>query len=190
MYEGFARLASDIVGFLPRLPEVAFSFLIGYLVLSIILTLFSHALSASHVHKALITILRSLLSVVLWVILTAHILRGLGLSQIAVTISGSLLVIGLAIANGAQSTVADIISGLFLAKDPDFDIGYLVKSGETEGIIESIDIRKTRIRTRDGILHVVPNSLIDKERWQVLSRTERTTALARIRGKLQARKKG
>jgi len=186
MYLGFQNLLSDITNFLPRIPEVVFSFLIGYLIITISIQLFTHTLRIADVHKALIAILKSLVSIVLWIVLSAHLLRNLGLSQIAVTLSGSLIIIGLAIANGAQSTVADVIAGLFLARDPDFDIGFRVKSGETEGVIESIDIRKTRIRTANDTLHVVPNSLIDKERWQVIERRLKGESIvSKVRNKLK-----
>jgi len=169
---GITKISNDILNFLPRIPEVILSFLIGVLIIYTVLSIFSKSLKIVRVPRALIQILRSLLSIVLWVILAADILRQLGLNQVAITISGSLLVLGLAIANGANTLVADVLSGLFLAKDPDFDVGYKIKSGDTEGTIESIDIRKTRIRTDEGKLIIIPNSVIDKERWQIVERPE------------------
>lgn len=170
MYSGFERLLIDIQHFFPRIPELIFSLIVGILVVMVVLALLSHGLRLMRFPKALTSIIYSLASVVLWVILVAHLLRTLGLSQVAITLSGSLLVIGLAVANGAHALVADMISGLFLAKDPDFDIGYKIKSGEIEGEVESIDIRKTRIRQKNGTLVMIPNSVIDKERLVILDR--------------------
>lgn len=173
---GITRIVDDIVNFLPRIPEVLLSLIIGIIIIYSALSIFSKTLKIVKVPRALILILRSLLSIVLWVILVADLLRQVGLGQVAITISGSLLILGLAIANGANTLVADILSGLFLAKDPDFDVGYKIKSGDTEGEVESIDIRKTRIRTKEGKLIVLPNSVIDKERWHVVERPEKKPA--------------
>lgn len=181
MSSGFSQLIDDIQRFLPHIPEILFSLLIGVLFLSVALLIIDHSLAVARFPKALRAIIRSLASLILWVILIAHLFHMAGLTQVALTVSGSLLVIGLAIANGANTLVADVISGLFLAKDPDFDIGYEIKSGETEGVIESIDIRKTRVRLKDKSLVVLPNSLLDKERWHVTLRpTKRSRATTQM----------
>ncbi len=170
MIDGIGKLINDTQNFLPHVPELVMALLIGFLLISILVWSLGRALGLLHLPRALILIVRSLLSVILWIILIADILRMAGLNQVAITLSGSLLVIGLAVANGANALVSDVISGLFLAKDPDFDVGFLIKAGEVEGTIESIDIRKIRIRTGKHTLVVVPNSVIDKERFEVLSR--------------------
>lgn len=174
--DGIPKLIDDTKALISKLPEVAVAFLIGFVLIKITELVFERTLKVFRVPKALIFILRSLVTVVLWVILISHLLRLVGLNQVAITISGSLLVVGLAIANGANTLVADVLSGLFLAKDPDFDIGYRIKSGDTEGVIEAIDIRKTRIRTDDDILIVVPNSVVDKDRWQIIDRPNKRPA--------------
>jgi len=173
MLAGIAKLISDTQAFGTRLPEVLFAFIVGYIVVQVLVWSLARGLQLLRLPRALILIIQSLLAVILWIILFAHLLRMVGLSQVAITLSGSLFVIGLAIANGANTLVGDVISGLFLAKDPDFDIGFRIKSGDTEGVIESIDIRKTRIRTDKNTLYVLPNAVIDKERWEILSRPER-----------------
>jgi small-conductance mechanosensitive channel len=109
-------------------------------------------------------------TIIFWVLLFAELARSLGFTSIAITISGSLLVLGLALANGATTLTSDIISGVFLAKDEDFEVGYRVKTGDVEGIIQKIDIRKVRIITDDDKLHIVPNVNLDKNGWVVLER--------------------
>ncbi len=170
MIDGISKLINDTQDFLPRIPELLVTLVAGYIIIALLIAGLTRGLRLFHLPKALIEILKSLTLVVLWIVLVSHLLRLLGLSQVAVTLSGSLLVIGLAIANGAQAMVSDVISGLFLAKDPDFNIGYTIKVGETEGVIEAIDIRKTRVRGKDDTLFVLPNAQIDKEHWQVVNR--------------------
>ena len=74
------------------------------------------------------------------------------------------------VANAAKGTTSDIIAGLFLALDADLDIGFRVKAGGVEGVIEKIDLRKIRIRDDQGRLHVVPNRTVEGAAWTVIAR--------------------
>ena len=168
MLDGFAKIFEDTQNFLPRLPEVLLSLLVGILVVQLLVWFLGRALKVIRLSAALIQILCSIASVILWVILISHILRLLGLSQVAITLSGSLLVLGLAIANGAHSLVSDVIAGLFLARDRDFGVGRHIKFGNVDGVVEAVDLRKTRVRTVKGTRLVIPNAVLDKEVYEVI----------------------
>jgi len=106
----------------------------------------------------------------MWVILFAEIARELGMGSLSVTISGSLAVLALALATGAAGLASDVISGVFLARDPDFEIGYKIKIGDVEGIVQGVDIRKIRVVDESGNIHIFPNNKLDKDGWEVISR--------------------
>jgi small-conductance mechanosensitive channel len=112
-------------------------------------------------------IIFSLVDALLWVFLIIGVLQALGLNNIALAFSGSLAAVGLAFGVGASSLAADILGGIFLAKDRDFAVGDLVMAGEgpTEGVIESMDMRRIRIRDKSGHLHVIPNSVVERKEW-------------------------
>ncbi|MFA5927552.1 MAG: mechanosensitive ion channel domain-containing protein [Patescibacteria group bacterium] len=154
----------------PRLPILILGLAAGYLAIKILASLASNALRLAKVPKALTNIVISLIVTVLWLILFSELARTAGLPSLAVKISGSLLVVGLAIANGASAVAGDILSGVFLAQDRDFEVGYRIKSGEIEGVIKKIDIRKTRIEDNNGCLHIIPNSKLDTVGWKIISR--------------------
>jgi len=171
MIEQFSNMFLDpIKNYGPKIPEIIITLIIGVVLVKIASYFLVKALKLTRISAALVSILSSMIIVLFWVLFFSEIARQAGLSNLALTISGSVIVIGLALANGASSLTADIISGLFLAKDPDFEIGYLVKSGDIEGIIRKIDIRKIRIRDKSGKLHIIPNNVVDKSSWVVISR--------------------
>ena len=69
-------------------------------------------------------------------------------------------VLGLAIGFGAQTLVADIISGIFFLIDDAFRKGeYIDVSGNT-GTVESISVRSMQLRHHNGPIHTVPYSQI------------------------------
>lgn len=59
---------------------------------------------------------------------------------------------------GLQNIFADIVSGFFLLFEGSIQVGDIVELNGTVGQVEKIDIRTSKIKTRDGITMVVPNS--------------------------------
>ncbi|MFA5157960.1 MAG: mechanosensitive ion channel domain-containing protein [Patescibacteria group bacterium] len=164
------RFWQPIENFWPKIPALVLSFVVGYIIIQFIAWVLNRALKFSRIPRALISVIASLALIVMWVILFAEIARQLGMGSLAVTISGSLAVLALALATGASGLASDIISGVFLAKDPDFEIGYKIKIGEVIGLVHSVDIRKIRVVDEAGVIYVFPNTKLDKDGWQVISR--------------------
>lgn len=154
----------------PKLPSVIATLVIGYILIRIIMAVLRRVLRLSKTHKALIEIVSSLANILLWILLLSEVTRQLGLATLALTISGSVVALGFAMANGLSALTADIISGVFLSKDQDFEVGYRIKSGDIEGVVEKIDMRKIRIRDDSGKLFILPSSKVDSLGWVVLEK--------------------
>jgi len=67
---------------------------------------------------------------------------------------------GIAIGFGAQSLVKDLIAGLFILIEDQYDVGDVVRIADISGLVEEINLRRTILRDLDGIVHVVPNGEI------------------------------
>lgn len=76
---------------------------------------------------------------------------------------------GLAVAFAAQDTIASIFGSFTIYTDRPFRIGDWVKLGDTEGIVEEIGIRSTRIRCFDKSLVSIPNKSVTGESIQNFS---------------------
>lgn len=78
----------------------------------------------------------------------------------------SLLAVGtvgtLAFSFAAQDTVANLFGSVSIFADRPFQIGDWVVIGDTEGIVEEVGMRSTRVRTFYNSLVTVPNSIITK----------------------------
>lgn len=66
-------------------------------------------------------------------------------------------IIGVAIGFGAQYLIRDLIGGLFVIMEDQYNIGDVVKISGIAGIVEDINLRRTVLRDLDGIVHFVPN---------------------------------
>lgn len=71
-------------------------------------------------------------------------------------------VFGVAIGFASQTSISNIISGFFLVLEGPFSIGDIIKSGETTGVVESIDLLSMSIRTSDNKLVRLPNETVLK----------------------------
>lgn len=67
---------------------------------------------------------------------------------------------GIAIALAAKDTIANFFGSITIFADCPFQIGELVKIGEYRGPVEEVGLRSTRIRTLQGHLVTIPNSVI------------------------------
>jgi small-conductance mechanosensitive channel len=153
-----------------HLPEVAMTLLIGILAIEVGLPLFSHVLRLFGVRRGIRKVLKSLLRAFLYVVIFIATLKALGLDSILVVLTGSSVILALFLSTGVAPLVSDIIAGLFLGSDREFQPGARVRAGDkgAEGEIVSMDIRKTYIRDEKGCIHVVPNSVIEKNEWVIL----------------------
>lgn len=81
------------------------------------------------------------------------------LSTVTVTFAG---IGGIVIGFGAQSFVKDIINGFFILFEDQYSVGDYVSIDDKEGIVQSLELRVTKIRDFNGDVHIIPNGLINK----------------------------
>ncbi len=75
-------------------------------------------------------------------------------------------VIGLAL----QETLGNLFAGLALAIEKTVQVGDMVRSGETLGIVEQLSWRAIKLRTLEGNILLVPNSVAGRERLEIYPR--------------------
>jgi small-conductance mechanosensitive channel len=73
---------------------------------------------------------------------------------------GAAGIVGIAVGFASQTSVSNIISGLFLISEKPFAIGDAIRIGTTTGIIQSIDLLSIKIRTFDNLFVRIPNEKI------------------------------
>lgn len=71
---------------------------------------------------------------------------------------------GVALAFAAQDTVSNVFGTITIILDTPFKMGDHVRLGETEGFVEEVGFRSTRIRTLYNSTITLPNSVVAKEK--------------------------
>lgn len=67
---------------------------------------------------------------------------------------------GIAVGLGAQTLVRDCIAGFFILLEDQFGVGDDVDIGSAVGVVESVTLRATVVRSPDGTQWTVPNGAI------------------------------
>ena len=78
------------------------------------------------------------------------------------TLYGSAGIIGIALAFASQTSVSNIISGLFLIGERPFEVDDIIKIGDTTGVVLSVDVLSVKLRTFDNKFVRIPNETIVK----------------------------
>ena len=107
----------------------------------------------------ILPLLRGFLLVSILTVSAMIILASLGVSIGPLIAAASVL--GLAIGFGAQSLVADIISGIFFLVDDAFRKGEYIDVGGNTGTVEQISVRSMQLRHHNGPIHTIPYSQIN-----------------------------
>lgn len=171
-----APLANSLNDLLPRIPNAVVTLVVGLLVIRILGLISSWLVGFIRMPAGLKGIIISLINTILGIFLVIVVLQSLGLNNLAFAFSAAVAAVGLALGNGSATSVQDVLAGIFLARDRDFNIGDLVRISENpggnfiEGIIEGMDMRRTRIRDPKGQLHVFPNSYIERREWILVTK--------------------
>lgn len=69
-------------------------------------------------------------------------------------------VVGLGISFGAQSMFKDMLNGVFILVEDQFNVGDVVTIAGLTGTVEDLTLRSTTLRAGDGTLNFIPNSQI------------------------------
>ena len=108
--------------------------------------------------QTMMPLIRNVLFVTIFIIALIVALANMGMNVTPLLAGAG--VIGLAIGFGAQSLVADLITGLFIIIEDSLAIDDYVDVGGHLGTVEGLTIRTVRLRDIDGIVHTIPFSEI------------------------------
>lgn len=104
----------------------------------------------------LANLLRPLFKTILWIIAILMLMKNVFGINIGALLAGAGIV-AMAIAFAAQNTIANIFGAVSLIVDRPFRIGDRIQIGDKDGVVETIGLRSTRLRSLDGTVWSIPN---------------------------------
>ncbi len=73
---------------------------------------------------------------------------------------GAAGIIGIVVGVASQTSLGNIISGIFLVSEKSFEVGELIRVGEKLGVVYSIDLLSVKLKTMDNLLIRIPHQTL------------------------------
>ena len=115
-------------------------------------------------------ITRKIVSYTCWVLLAACILATLNINLTAIL--GAAGIGAVAIGFAAQTSLSNLISGLFLIVEKPFAVGDTIRVGSTIGTVQSIDLLSVKLNTPDNLFIRIPNENLVKTECVTITRNK------------------
>jgi moderate conductance mechanosensitive channel len=151
-----------------KLPRLLFLALITFLLFRLLTLITSRMIRVAEAHaaahnrvaqvKTMASVIRATGIAIILSIVTLQFLAAMGVNLAPLLASAG--VAGVAIGLAAQNIVRDMLNGLLILIEDQFNVGETVKIAGVAGVVETMTLRKTTVRDSDGTLYVVPNSQI------------------------------
>lgn len=127
-----------------------------FAVSKILRTIFAKIMEKSNRAKTVITLLDGIIKYGCAIVLIFLVLDAFGVETKAIWESVGILtlIIGL----GAQSLIADIIAGIFIIFENEYNVGEIVSIDDFRGTVAEIGIRATKILDMAGNIKIINNS--------------------------------
>ena len=106
------------------------------------------------------SVLTSILNAVVWIVATAMVLGEFGFNLGPVIASAG--IVGVAVGLGAQTIVRDVFSGIIMLLEDQYGVGDDVDVLDVKGKVETVGLRITTVRDRQGTLWYLRNGEILK----------------------------
>ena len=148
----------------------------GYLASRLVGYLFAKRLAATRLNADVAFTIRRVTFLTLLVIVFLTALNLLGVPLTAFAFATGAIAIGVGF--GAQNIINNFISGWILMAERPIRIGDFIEIDKTNGVVEMIGNRSTRIRRVDGVHLLVPNSRLLEEtvvNWTLVDKEIRTS---------------
>ena len=162
----------DITLYLADISKVVMPYLkvllviiVAFFVINLIKKIVRRLLDVTNLPLDVQNILRRIVTYVLWLSVLLYVSISLRLEEIFMPLIGASVLVGAAVALAVKDALSDAVAGIFLLLDGDFNIGYEIETMNRRGEIIDVTLRKTRLKTGDGTIFVLPNGKIDSSGW-------------------------
>ena len=131
---------------------------VGILVIRVVMAVLNKALNASKLEKAAHSLIKSLASVVLYLLLGLIVADKLGIDVTSIIALASVLTLAVSLA--LQNMLANVIGGFTLLYTHPFHSGDYVDIGADSGTVTEIGMTYTKLQTPDNKMISIPNSTV------------------------------
>lgn len=136
--------------------------IITIFLLRLIKKFFNNRVNAGKIDKGSAFSIYSIIKYLMWIIVFLMILETLGVNLNLMLAGSAALLVGLGF--GIQQIFNDLVSGIILLFEGNMKVGDVIQlENNIVGKVKVIGLRTSKIKTRDDIIMIVPNSKLDRK---------------------------
>lgn len=167
---GVSALDALATGFQTALPRFVTGLVfltIAYLAIKLVLRLVRGSLDRLYPEDQdlVVSLLVTVVAVFLWFGVGLTLLKIIGMGDVAASLGTATGFVALGVSYALSNMIADVVSGVYLLRDPDFTPGDRIVTDGVTGELTAIELRKSRFRNDEGETVVVANRDVEK-RWR------------------------
>lgn len=152
---GFSSLFSS--GMVHKIIRILFVLIIGSASIHLIAFMIRRSLYKHLSRQSMMLVIRTIIYTG-YIGLVLIVIREMNYDLTA--LFGAAGVVGIVIGVASQTSIGNIISGLFLVSEKSFELGDVVRIGDKTGTVYSIDLLSIKIKTYDNLLIRIPNQTV------------------------------
>lgn len=159
MWEFLQRCLDSMGNYtLGRIFPAVFIFVLGVLLIKLIMRILRSALGKTHLEEPALSLIKSLIRAVLYVLLALIGASALGLDVTGVVALASVLTLALSLS--LQEALTNLIGGFTLLYTKPFGMGDFVEIAGQTGTVRGIGLNYTKLTTADNKTISIPNSKV------------------------------
>lgn len=139
--------------------KILLTIVFGFISINLLMVLVRFLLR-KHLNKQKLMIVQKIIFYSTALILLFIVLKQAGVGSN--TIAGAAGILGIALGVASQTSISNIISGIFMIGEQPFAVGDLIEVGSNRGIVMSIDMLSIKLRTFNNRLIRIPNENLIK----------------------------
>jgi small-conductance mechanosensitive channel len=161
-----SNFVEGLVVAVPRLLSGLIFLALAYVTVRIVLSIVRGSINRLYVgdRELVGDLIVTLVAIFLWFGVALTFLKVVGMGDIAASLGTAVGFIALGVSYALSEMIEDTVAGVYLLRDPDFNVGYRVDAKGVTGTVAAIELRKTRIDTDAGDRIVMANREIEP-RW-------------------------
>jgi len=163
-------LAAGVETAVPRLVSAVVFVVLAYAGIRIVLAVLGAFLGRLFAEREtlVVQLFVTVAGIFLWFGAALATLKIVGLGDIAASLGTAVGFIALGVSYALSEMIEDTVAGVYLLRDPDFEVGDRVEVGGIEGTVTAIELRKSRFEREDGGTTVLANRAVES-RWTKLA---------------------
>lgn len=159
------RLAAWIETSVPTLVRVLIVLVLAYVGIKLVLWVVRRVLGRIYGEREglVVDLAVAIVGLFLWFGVALSVLSTLGMGEIAASLGTATGFVALGVSYALSGMIEDTVAGVYLLKDPDFEVGDRVETDKGSGVVRAIELRKCRLEQDDGSTLVVANGDVEKK---------------------------